>query len=326
MILIVGGAGYIGSHVNKVLNENGYDTLILDNFSYGHHELIPGADVIEGDLGDGELLDKIFQDYPISGVMHFAAFTYVGESVTHPIRYYHNNTTNTLNLLQSMIKNKVKNFIFSSTCAVYGVPEKIPLTENHPLNPINPYGRSKLMVEEMLRDFSRAYDFNYISLRYFNAAGATPDAKTGEWHQPETHLIPLILDAALGVRDRISIFGTDYPTPDGTCIRDYIHVLDLAQAHIKAMEYLEKNNKSQIFNLGNGQGFSVREVIECCRKVTGEDIQVEEENRRLGDPPVLLGSSKKAEELLGWKVEWVELEDIIATAWKWHKKLYADYK
>lgn len=326
MILIVGGAGYIGSHVNKVLNETGYDTLILDNFSYGHRELVQWGEVVEGDLGDGELLDRIFQEYPITGVMHFAAFTYVGESVTHPAKYYHNNTSNTLNLLRSMIKNKVRNFIFSSTCAVYGVPEKIPLTEDHPLDPINPYGRSKLMVEQMLHDFSRAYDFNYISLRYFNAAGCDPEIETGEWHEPETHLIPLILDAALGVRDKVSIFGTDYPTPDGTCIRDYIHVLDLALAHIKAMEYLEKNNKSQIFNLGNGQGFSVREVIECCRKVTGKNIQADDEDRRPGDPPVLLGSSKKAEELLGWKVEWVELEDIIASAWKWHEKLYQELK
>ncbi|RJS48570.1 MAG: UDP-glucose 4-epimerase GalE [Methanobacterium sp.] len=326
MILIVGGAGYIGSHVNKVLNEKGYDTLIMDNFSYGHRELVKWGEVLEGDLGDVELLDRIFQEYPITGVMHFAAFTYVGESVTRPAEYYQNNTTNTLNLLRSMVKNKVKNFIFSSTCAVYGVPEKIPLTEDHPLNPINPYGRSKLMVEEMLHDFSQAYDFNYISLRYFNAAGAAPDDGIGEWHQPETHLIPLVLDAAREIRDKVSIFGTDYPTSDGTCIRDYIHVLDLAQAHIQALEYLEKNNKSQVFNLGNGQGFSVREVIESCRKVTGRNIQVKEEDRRPGDPPVLLGSSKKAEELLGWKVEWVELEDIIASAWKWHEKLYRNLK
>ncbi|MBU4534250.1 MAG: UDP-glucose 4-epimerase GalE [Euryarchaeota archaeon] len=326
MILIVGGAGYIGSHVNKVLNEKGYDTLILDNFSYGHQELVQWGEVVEGDLGDGELLDRIFQEYPITGVMHFAAFTYVGESVTHPAKYYHNNTSNTLNLLRSMIKNKVRNFIFSSTCAVYGFPEKIPLTEDHPLDPINPYGRSKLMVEQMLHDFSQAYDFNYISLRYFNAAGCDPEIETGEWHEPETHLIPLILDAARGIRDKVSIFGTDYPTPDGTCIRDYIHVLDLASAHIKAMEYLEKNNKSQIFNLGNGQGFSVREVIECCRKVTGKNIQAVDEDRRPGDPPVLLGSSKKAKELLDWKVEWVELEDIITSAWKWHEKLYQELK
>ncbi len=326
MILIVGGAGYIGSHVNKVLNEKGYDTLILDNFSYGHRELVQWGEVLEGDLGDVELLDRIFQEYPITGVMHFAAFTYVGESVTRPAEYYQNNTANTLNLLRSMVKNKVKNFIFSSTCAVYGVPEKIPLTEDHPLNPINPYGRSKLMVEEMLHDFSQAYDFNYISLRYFNAAGAAPDDGIGEWHQPETHLIPLVLDAAREIRDKVSIFGTDYPTPDGTCIRDYIHVLDLAQAHIQALEYLEKNNKSQVFNLGNGQGFSVREVIESCRKVTGRNIQVEEEDRRPGDPPILLGSSKRAEEILGWKVEWVELEDIIASAWKWHEKLYRNLK
>lgn len=322
MILIVGGAGYIGSHVNKVLHENGEETLVLDNLSYGHEEFVKWGEFVKGDLSNTELLTNIFKKYSIDAVMHFAAFTYVGESVEDPQKYYVNNLKNTLNLLEVMKNFNVNKFIFSSTCAVYGEPQKLPLSEDHPLNPMSPYGNSKLMVEKILEDYSKAYDLNYVSLRYFNAAGADPNSEIGEWHNPETHLIPLILDAASGRRESVSIYGTDYPTPDGTCIRDYIHVLDLAQAHYKALKYLNNKNKSQAFNLGNGNGFSVKEVIQTCQMVTGNQIKVIEDEPRPGDPPILVGSSEKAREVLGWNPQWVALNDIISTAWDWYQKLY----
>jgi UDP-glucose 4-epimerase len=322
MILIVGGAGYIGSHVNKLLHENGEKTLVLDNLSYGHKDFVKWGEFVKGDLSDIDLLTNIFEKYNIDAVMHFAAFTYVGESVEDPQKYYVNNLKNTLNLLGVMKNFKVNKFIFSSTCAVYGEPQKLPLSEDHPLNPVNPYGNSKLMVEKILEDYSKAYDLNYVSLRYFNAAGADPEAEIGELHNPETHLIPLILDAASGKRESVSIYGTDYSTPDGTCIRDYIHVLDLAQAHYKSLKYLNNKNNSQVFNLGNGNGFSVKEVIKTCQKVTGNEIKVIEDEPRAGDPPILVGSSIKAREILGWDPQWNDLKDIISTAWKWHQKLY----
>lgn len=322
MILIVGGAGYIGSHVNKVLHENGEETLVLDNLSYGHEDFVKWGEFVKGDLSDRELLTNIFEKYAIDAVMHFAGFTYVGESVKDPQKYYINNLKNTLNLLEVMKDFNVNKFIFSSTCAVYGEPQKLPLIEDHPLNPMSPYGNSKLMVEKILEDYSKAYDLIYVSLRYFNAAGADPASKIGEWHNPETHLIPLVLDAASGRRESVSIYGTNYPTPDGTCIRDYIHVLDLAQAHYKALQYLNKKNRSQVFNLGNGNGFSVKEVIKACQEITGNQIKVIEDEPRPGDPPILVGSSKKARELLGWNPQWVDLNDIISTAWNWYQKLY----
>ncbi len=322
MILIVGGAGYIGSHVNKWLNKIGYETLILDNLSYGHREFVKWGKFIEGDLQDTKLIQYILSKYPIQAVMHFAAFTNVGESVIHPQKYYHNNVKNTMDLLDNMIKLGVNNFIFSSTCAVYGNPERLPLKENHPLNPINPYGRSKLMVEHILKDYSQAYDLNYISLRYFNAAGADPQREIGELHQPETHLIPLVLEAAESKREAVHIFGTDYPTRDGTCIRDYIHVCDLAEAHAQALQYLEDKEKSQIFNLGNGNGFSVREVINTAQDVTRRDIKTIEAEPRPGDPAVLIGSSRKAKKYLKWNPKWKDLHEIIEKAWKWQQKLY----
>ncbi|MDO9045490.1 MAG: UDP-glucose 4-epimerase GalE [Methanobacteriaceae archaeon] len=322
MILIVGGAGYIGSHVNKVLHENGEETLVLDNLSYGHEEFVKWGKFVKGDLSNTELLTNIFKKYTIDAVMHFAAFTYVGESVEDPQKYYVNNLKNTLNLLAVMKEFNVNKFIFSSTCAVYGEPQKLPLSEDHPLNPMSPYGNSKLMVEKILEDYSQAYDLSYVSLRYFNAAGADPSSEIGEWHNPETHLIPLILDAASERRESVSIYGTNYPTPDGTCIRDYIHVLDLAQAHYKALKYLNEKNKSQVFNLGNGNGFSVKEVIQTCQEVTGNRIKVIEDEPRPGDPPILVGSSKKAREVLGWNPQWTDLQDIISTAWNWYQKLY----
>jgi UDP-glucose 4-epimerase len=252
--------------------------------------------------------------------MHFAAFTYVGESVEDPQKYYLNNLRNTLNLLQVMNEFEVKKLVFSSTCATYGNPQKIPITESHPQNPINPYGKGKFMVEKILEDYSTAYGLRYVSLRYFNAAGADPEGDVGERHNPETHLIPLILDAASGKREDIKIFGTDYPTDDGTCIRDYIHVTDLAAAHIKSLKYLESGKMSEIFNLGNGNGFSVKEVIEEARKVTGRTIKATETERRPGDPPILVGSSEKAHKILKWQPKYGDLTQIIKTAWEWYKK------
>lgn len=321
MILIVGGAGYIGAHINKELNRQGYKTVIFDNLSFGHHDFVKWGVFKQGDLGNIDEIRAVFKEYPIEAVMHFAAFTYVGESVEDPQKYYLNNLSNTLKLLQVMLEEGVKYFVFSSTCATYGAPQEIPITENHPQRPINPYGKGKYMVEQVLSDYSHAYGLKYVSLRYFNAAGADPDAEIGELHQPETHLIPLILDAASGKRENIQIFGTDYSTHDGTCIRDYIHVMDLACAHIKALEYLQEGNDSNIFNLGNGQGFSVKEVIETSQKVTGKEIKVEEVERRPGDPPVLVGSSSKAREILNWHPKYPDLTSIIETAWKWHQKV-----
>ena len=319
MILVTGGAGYIGSHTNKELNRAGYETVVVDNLIYGHEDFLKWGAFEKVDLRDLSGITDIFESYSIETVMHFAAFTNVEESVENPQEYYLNNLRNTLNLLQVMLEFKVKKLVFSSTCATYGNPIEIPLTENHPQNPINPYGRGKFMVEQVLKDYNSAYALRYVSLRYFNAAGADPEGEVGERHNPETHLIPQILDAAIGRREDIKIFGTDYDTPDGTCIRDYIHVTDLADAHLKALKYLEAGGKSQVFNLGNDNGFSVREVIETARKVTGKEIKVTETDRRQGDPPILVGSSQKAKELMGWKPKYDDLSQIIRTAWQWHK-------
>ena len=320
MILIVGGAGYIGAHINKQLDINGYKTIVFDNLSFGHEDFVKWGTFERGDLGNISEIRRIFKKYPITAVMHFAAFTYVGQSVEDPQKYYRNNVCNTLNLLQVMLEFDVKKLIFSSTCATYGDPVEIPITEQHPQNPISPYGRGKLMVENILSDYSRAYNLRYISLRYFNAAGADPDSEIGELHDPETHLIPLILDVASGKRKSIKIFGTDYNTHDGTCIRDYIHVTDLADAHLKALQYLENGGKSDYFNLGNGNGFSVKEVIEKAREITGKKILAEEDKRRPGDPPVLVGSSDKIRKILKWEPKYSDLSLIIKSAWKWHEK------
>jgi len=320
MILIVGGAGYIGSHVNKLLNKKGFKTVIFDNLSRGHREFVKWGEFFEGDLLDIGRLRSCFESYRIEAVMHFSAFALVEESVLYPEKYYQNNVIGTLNLLQVMREFGVKHFIFSSTCATYGLPEKIPISEDHPQDPINPYGRTKLMIEKTLEDYDRAYDLKHINLRYFNAAGADPDGEIGELHHPETHLIPLVIYAAKGLNEEIKIFGTDYPTKDGTCIRDYIHVMDLADAHIKALQYLMDKNESDSFNLGNGNGHSVREVIEAVRKVSKKDFKVVEAGRREGDPPVLISSSEKAIETLKWKPQYEDLDMIIETAWRWHKK------
>jgi len=321
MILITGGAGYVGSHTNKLLSQHGYETVVFDNLIYGHREFIKWGKFFLGDLANKEQLRNCFRTYTIEAVMHFSGYAYVGESVVDPSKYYHNNVANTLNLLDVMREFHVNCFIFSSSCVIYGIPHQIPITEDHPQHPINPYGKSKLMVEQILRDFDSAYSLNHVNLRYFNAAGADPDAEIGESHNPETHLIPLVLDAAQGKSEDIKIFGTDYDTPDGTCIRDYIHVTDLADAHLKGLLYLMNDGKSDSFNLGNGNGFSVREVIETARRVTGKGIKATAWERRAGDPPVLIGSSDKAKQILDWKPHYNDLSTIIETAWNWQKKI-----
>ena len=320
MILIAGGAGYIGSHANKLFHQRGYDTVVFDNLVYGHRSFARWGEFVLGDLADGNQVRLCFQKYPIEAVMHFCAYAYVGESVTDPAKYYRNNVANTLNLLDAMREFDVPCLIFSSTCSTYGLPRQVPLTEDHPQSPVNPYGWSKFMIEQILRDYERAYGIRHVNLRYFNAAGADPDAEVGEWHNPETHLIPLVLDAASGRRPDVKIFGTDYETPDGTCIRDYIHVTDLADAHIQALEYLRGGGPSDSFNLGNGSGFSVREVIRTAEKITGRSIRCIETGRRAGDPPALIGSALKARDTLGWRPRFADLAAIIETAWRWHQK------
>lgn len=322
-ILVTGGAGYIGSHAVLALQQAGYEVIVLDNLSYGHRELIEqGLQVklIVGDTTDRALLDDLFATHAIAAVMHFAAFIAVGESVVEPDKYYRNNVVGTLTLLEAMAAASVKNFVFSSTCAIYGMPKTIPMTEDHPQNPLSPYAASKQMVERILSDFDTAYGLKSVVFRYFNAAGADPQGRLGEDHQPETHLIPLVLLTALGKQESILIFGTDYPTEDGTCVRDYIHVTDLAQAHVLGLEYLMKGGESEVFNLGNGNGFSVRKVIETASQVTGKQILAVERDRRPGDAPVLVGSSEKARQILGWNPQYPDLKEIIAHAWQWHQK------
>jgi len=321
-ILVTGGAGYIGSHVVKLLGKKGYNLLILDNLSTGHDDSVLYGELIVGDLNDTELIEQILKDNKITAVMHFAAFIQVGESVENPLKYYKNNTCNALNLLIQLRKHGVNNFIFSSTAAVYGIPAKIPVKEDSPLQPINPYGESKVCVEKFLKDLSYAEnEFNYISLRYFNVAGADPEGELGQRYKEATHLITRCLKTAKGEFEKLEIYGTDYNTPDGTCIRDYIHVNDLGAAHIDALEYLLNNGKSDIFNLGYGHGYSVREVVNMAKKVTGIDFPVKEVGRREGDPPALTADSTKIRETLKWKPMYDNLEFIIKTAWEWEKKI-----
>jgi len=325
-ILVTGGAGYIGSHAVLVLQRAGYEVIVLDNLVHGHREFVDNVlqvKLIVGDTSDRALLDNLFATYPIAAVMHFAAYIAVGESVAKPAEYYHNNVVGTLTLLEAMVAASIKSFVFSSTCALYGVPKTIPLVEDHPQDPISPYAVTKQMVERILADFDTAYNLKSVSFRYFNAAGAEPNGLLGEDHSPETHLIPLVLLTALGKRESVSIFGTDYPTKDGTCIRDYIHVMDLAQAHVLGLEYLLQGGESQAFNLGNGNGFSVREVIETAKLVAGREIKTIECDRRPGDPPVLVGSSDKARNILGWQPQYSDLKQIIAHALAWHQHRHA---
>ena len=322
-ILVTGGAGYIGSHAVLALQRSGYQVVILDNLVYGHQDIVENllkTELVVGDTNDRTLLDNLFQTHDIAAVMHFAAYAYVGESVGDPAKYYRNNVIGTLTLLEAMKAAGINKFVFSSTCATYGVPKTIPIPEDHPQNPINPYGASKLMVERILKDFDPAYDFKSVYFRYFNAAGADPNGLLGEDHNPETHLIPLVLQTALGKRESISIFGTDYPTEDGSCVRDYIHVTDLADAHVLGLEYLLKGGDTTVFNLGNGNGFSVKEVIETAREVTGKEIKAIECDRRPGDPPALVGGAEKAREVLGWNPQYSDLKAILSHAWQWHQK------
>jgi UDP-glucose 4-epimerase len=317
-VLVTGGAGYIGSHVVKELQAVGVPCVVLDNLSRGYPELVSGAELIVGDIGDVPLVRRVVGDHDVDAVMHFAAYAYVGESATEPLKYYENNVAATVRLLTALVETDVKKFVFSSTCATYGVPEATPITEAHPQRPINPYGATKLTVERILQDVDRAHGLRSVVFRYFNAAGAHPSGTIGELHDPETHLIPLTLQTAAGLRERVEIYGTDYPTADGTCIRDYIHVSDLAQAHVQGLRYLESGKASEAFNLGNGNGFSVREVIETVERVTGRSVKSTTAPRRPGDPPALVGSATKARAILGWRPKLDSLEAIIETAWRWH--------
>lgn len=317
-VLVTGGAGYIGSHTVKKLIENGFEVVVLDNLSRGHIEAVPENVRFEkADLLDEAGLKKAISKHEIDAVIHFAAFAYVGESVENPGLYYENNVIGSLNLIKAVAEAGIKKFVFSSTCSIYGNPENIPISEKEPANPINPYARTKYMIENILSDFETAHGLKYAALRYFNAAGDSDDGSIGESHDPEPHLIPLVLFTALGKRDSIKIYGDDYNTPDGTCIRDYIHVNDLADAHIKALKYIEKND-SAVINLGTGKGYSVKEIVEAARRITSKEIKAEITGRRAGDPAILVADNKKAKELLGWNPEY-NLEGILKSAWKWHK-------
>jgi UDP-glucose-4-epimerase GalE len=317
-ILVTGGAGYIGSHTCKLLAQRDYSPITYDNLSTGHREAVKWGPFEEGDICNRARLDEVIKQYQPSAVIHFAAYSLVGESVGSPAKYYRNNVSGTLTLLEAMRDHGIKHIVFSSSCAVYGIPNKVPIPEGHPLDPISPYGRSKMMIEYLLEDFSRAYDMKNISLRYFNAAGADVDGEIGENHNPESHLIPLVLDTALGKRSAISIYGDDYNTPDGTCIRDYIHVNDLADIHVRALNYLEQNGQSKFLNIGTGKGYSVRDIIKEARKITGKEIKEIVIDRRQGDPDILLAQVVTAEKLFGWTATQSNIENIIKTAWQWH--------
>lgn len=317
-ILVTGGAGYIGSHFVKQLLKIGYNAVVLDNLSRGHKESVPANVNLEiVDLKDYKSTKTIFNKYKFDAVVHFAAYAYVGESVENPELYYTNNLIGTMNLLKAVKESGINKFVFSSTCSLYGNPLKVPISENESVKPINPYAHSKQMIENILKDYSEAYGINYVALRYFNAAGADPEGDIGESHDPEPHLIPITLQVALGKREKVYIFGNDYDTPDGTCLRDYIHINDLADAHIKALEYLNNGGSSDIFNLGTGNGNSVLEIIRTAEKIIGEKIKFEITDRRAGDPAVLVADNKKAKQVLDWQPEF-NLEKIISTAWNWH--------
>jgi len=316
-VLVVGGAGYIGSHMVWLLGRKGVDVVTLDNLSSGHRDAVLQGQFVHGDIADRLILDKVFREHKFDAVMHFASFIQVGESMQDPAKYYQNNVVNTLNLLNAMRSHGVDKFIFSSTAAIFGEPEYTPIDEAHPKQPINPYGWSKLMVEQALADYDRAYGLKSVCLRYFNAAGAHPDGLLGERHDPETHLIPLVLQAASGRRPHITVFGRDYDTPDGTCIRDYIHILDLAEAHWLALQHLQSAGESAAFNLGNGNGYSVESVIQAAKRVTGKTITVQEGQRREGDPARLVANADKIKQQLGWQPAYASLDAIVEHAWQW---------
>ncbi|MEN1678569.1 MAG: UDP-glucose 4-epimerase GalE [Planctomycetota bacterium] len=318
-ILVTGGAGYVGSHAVKHLLANGHEVQVLDNMVYGHKAAVPDDRLIIGDLLDGELLRRVMKEHKIDAVMHFAAYAAVGESVSNPAKYYNNNVVGTLSLLDAMRDCGVGKIVFSSTCATYGTPQEVPIPETHPQHPISPYGFTKLVIEHALDDYRHAYDMSYAALRYFNASGAAADGTIGEDHTPETHLIPLVLQVALGQREHITIFGTDYPTPDGTCIRDYIHVDDLATAHLKSLERLEPGKAIKL-NLGTGAGASVREVIDACADITGKPIKTVEGERRPGDPPELVANPETAAAEIDWRAEHVGIRPVVESAWAWHRE------
>jgi len=319
-ILVTGGAGYIGSHVTRLLAKRGFNPIVYDNLSGGFKEFVSGYEFIEGDIGDFDKLTQVLSHNNIQCVMNFASYIAVGESVQFPLKYYDNNVAKTITLFEAMIKANVKRFIFSSSAAVYGNPEIIPIPEESPMKPESPYGKTKYFIEEVLKDLSKSNSFNSISLRYFNAAGADESGEIGESHVPETHLIPLVIRAVLDPQYTVTIFGTDYNTPDGTCIRDYIHVNDLGTAHILALEKLLEVDSSDVFNLGNGKGFSVKEVIDSVRKITGKEFSVKEGSRRPGDPAILVASSRKAMQTLRWQPVYTDIDSIVASAWNWEKQ------
>lgn len=317
-VLVTGGAGYVGSHAVRLLMRESHDVWVYDNLSRGKRAAVPADRLVEGDLHDRDRLAGVLRQKSIDAVMHFAAYAYVGESVTDPAKYYENNFAGTLSLMEAMRSVGVKRIVFSSTCATYGIPETTPITEDESQRPINPYGFTKLAIERALADYSAAYDWGYAALRYFNASGASPEGDIGEDHDPETHLIPIVLLTALEKRDEVLVFGDDYPTPDGTCIRDYIHVDDLATAHLAALERLEPGVQLKL-NLGTGSGYSVREVIQSCERITGRDIPCRVVGRRAGDPPTLIADASRAQHELEWSPRYTTIDEIVATAWKWHK-------
>lgn len=326
-ILVTGGAGYIGSHTVKELIKQKFQVVVYDNLSYGHRKAVDKkAKLIVGDVGNTKKLDQVFKTEKPDAVIHFAGFIQVSESVKNPAKYYYNNTCFTVGLLETMVKNNCRYIVFSSSAGVYGQPKKMPISEDDPKDPINTYGRTKLMVEKILQSYNEAYGIKYCALRYFNASGASQDSEIGEDHNPETHIIPLIIQTALGRQKEFTIFGKDYKTPDGTCIRDYIHVEDMADAHIKAIKYLKTKNKSDIFNFGIGKGFSNLELIKAVKKVSGVDFPVKYGPRRSGDPDELIADSTRAKKILNWQPEYVKIEDIIRTAWEWHKNHSSGFK
>lgn len=319
-VLVTGGAGYIGSHVCKLLSENGIEPVVYDSMEHGHEWAVQWGPLEQGILHDQQRLLTVMQTYRPDAVLHFAAYIAVGESVADPLKYYYNNVSGSISLIEAMTATGIDKLVFSSTAAVYGMPEFTPITEAHPLQPVNPYGHSKLMVERALNDMAKTGKLNSVALRYFNAAGADASGLIGEAHDPETHLIPLVLEAASGLRKNITIYGDDYDTPDGTCIRDYIHVIDLAQAHLNALEYLAKGGQTGAFNLGNGSGFSVKEIIQSAERVTGLEIPVQMGTRRAGDPGVLIADASAAREVLKWTPKYAELDKIVESAWVWLQK------